>query len=282
VVPELPSWLADVAVTVGPVPGELGGDPLGSGGFWRATPGHFLLDVPGVARYLVSHGRRLEIEPSPGAAAADVIRFARATPLAALCYQRGVLTFHAAAAARGRDAVLLAGDSTSGKSTLLAELLGRGWRLLSDDVAPITLTERGNPMVMPTSAHLVLWPDAVERLGWGGCRDAGNGPGGQRIFAVADRFADAPVQLQSVWLLRTSNHEAVETEVIRGMDAFDALGSMTYNTRIARAVLGPAAFMRSGAAVAGAVTVCRVRRPRGPWTVEHIADLVEAGGGAET
>src|SRR5690242_11264689 len=155
-VPGLPSWLADVTVTVGPLGREPEAHLAGAGAFWRATPAQFFLDVPGVARYLVCDGRRIEIEPSPQATHGAVGRITRGTPLAALCYQRGVLALHAATAARDGAAVVLAGDSTTGKSTLLAELLRRGWWMLGDEVAPIVLGDGGDPTVMPTSSYLVL------------------------------------------------------------------------------------------------------------------------------
>jgi hypothetical protein len=273
---ELPYWLEDVAVTVGQVATELDGDRTGSGVLWRATRTHFLLDVPGVARYLVTEGRHIRVQPAPRTALADVSRIARATPLSALLYQRGLLAFHAATAVRDGDAILLAGDSSSGKSTLLAKLLQRGWRMLGDDLAPVSLGERSNPIVMPTSAHLVLWPDSVKRLGWHALQDGGAGPGAGRIFELANWFGHEPTPVRSVWLLGAHNGEAVETDAITGVDAFATLASVTYNTRIARALLGSARFMNGAAALAGGSTLQEIRRPRGHWTVDSMADLVEA------
>jgi predicted ATPase len=57
-----------------------------------------------------------------------------------------LLWLHAAAAARGGSALVIAGAAGSGKSTLVAELLRRSWALLADDAAAI---ERQRGIVLP-------------------------------------------------------------------------------------------------------------------------------------
>jgi hypothetical protein len=63
--------------------GDLAGAPH-SGVLWRAAPGRLLLDIPDVARYLVSDGNLVEIDPCDSVAAPEVRRFLRMTPAAAL------------------------------------------------------------------------------------------------------------------------------------------------------------------------------------------------------
>ena len=56
---------------------------------------------------------------------------------------------------------MLAGNSSVGKSVLLAALIQRGWGLLTDDLAPLTLDDAGVPVAVPTWSELVLAPDTV-------------------------------------------------------------------------------------------------------------------------
>ncbi len=120
--------------------------------------------IPGLgcSRYLVSDGNLVEIEPCGTAAAGEVRRFLRMTPTAALYLQRGIPVLHAAVAADpAGHAIVLAGNSSVGKSVLLAALVQRGWGLLADDLAPVTLDAAGVPVAMPTWPEMILWPDAV-------------------------------------------------------------------------------------------------------------------------
>lgn len=54
-------------------------------------------------------------------------------------YSQHILIIHAAAVARGKRAVILPAPPGSGKSTLCAALVSRGWRLLSDELTLIRL-----------------------------------------------------------------------------------------------------------------------------------------------
>jgi hypothetical protein len=273
----LPTWLADVSVEVGPVPPVLDG-ATASGVLWQAAPGHFLLDVPESARYLVVNGRSLTVEPAAGADWTGIVRGARGTPMAALCYQRGWLVLHAAAAVRDDEAVLIAGDSATGKSTVVATLLARGWRLLSDDLTPVHLDATGSPVVRPTFGELMLWPDTVERLGNGSTAHREQWDRRLRL-SVTDRFSPTPAPVGALWWLSVHGHDELDVAEIEGAKRVEALRTVAYNSQLAAALLEPTAFLRTAAAIADAVPVRRIRRPRGRWTPQEIADIVESGRG---
>ena len=78
------------------------------------------------------------------------------------CHQ--YLIVHAACVAKGNAALLLPGDPGSGKSTLCAALVSRGWRLLSDELALLELaTGRAVPLPRPISLKNASI-DAVRRF----------------------------------------------------------------------------------------------------------------------
>ncbi len=89
---------------------------------------------------------------------------AQVLPFAALL--RGREVFHAAAVEVGERAVAITGPSRAGKSTLTAELLARGHRLVADDVAAIDpeLTVHPGPGLLTLRADVASAVD-VERLG---------------------------------------------------------------------------------------------------------------------
>ena len=64
-VPVPPTGEPDVTVRIGATPEALPA-PADKCGLWEAAPGAFLMDVPGVARYLVTDGRDLLVEPHGG------------------------------------------------------------------------------------------------------------------------------------------------------------------------------------------------------------------------
>lgn len=244
-------------------PASVGGLPAAthSGVLWRAAPGRLLLEVPDVARYLVSGGNLVEIEPC-AVRAEEVRRILRMTPTAALYLQRGIPVLHAAVAADpAGQAVVLAGNSSAGKSVLLAALARRGWCVLTDDLAPVTLDDAGVPVAVPT------WPEIVL-----------SGPSGSRRAVGGDaRFVDEARPVNAIWWLGVHRFDPVEIHGVEGMSRFEAVGAMAYNRRIAGALLDRASYLTVAAAVAGSdIPIRRLIRPHGRWTADELADIVES------
>lgn len=253
----------NLPIQLSPVPPDLP-QPTARGVLWQAGPECFLLAVPEVARYLVTDGRQITVDPAPGASEAAVARFAMMTPLAALWYQRGQLALHAAAGLppTGGGAILLAGDSGAGKSSLLAALLQQGWTMLADDLAVVEVAGDGAPVVRPTPAPLRLWPDAQQEVG-----------------ALPEEAGISGVSPQSrpisaIYWLTVHNGSRLETETLTGAARFRALGSLLYNSRIADALLDKAAYLSCASRLAQTVPVIRLRRPRGRWSVPELAEVI--------
>jgi hypothetical protein len=83
----------------------------------------------------------------------------------ALAQAEGVLAIHAAVLTRDDACVLLVGGSGSGKTTLCLELLDRGWRYGSDDLAPVMA---GQEQVIPFPRAISLrdvdaWDRYIDR-----------------------------------------------------------------------------------------------------------------------
>jgi hypothetical protein len=246
-------WPAQVA--------DLAGAPH-AGVLWRAAPGRLLLEVPDVARYLVSDGNLVEVDPGDGAAG-EVRRFLRMTPAAALYLQRGIPVLHAAVVADAAgSAVMLAGVSGAGKSVLLATLVKRGWGLVTDDLAPVTLDGDQVPVAVPTWPEVTPWPGGAgpAAVGW----DA--------------RFVDEARPIGAIWWLGLHGFDAIEVHSVEGLARFEALAAMAYHRRIASALLDRASYLRVAGRVAGSgIPIRRLIRPRGRWTADDLADIVENG-----
>ena len=262
--------------------GDLAAAPR-SGVLWRAGPGRLLLEVPDVARYLVSDGNLVEIEPCGAATAGEVRRFLRMTPTAALYLQRGIPVLHAAVAADpAGHAIVLAGNSSVGKSVLLATLVQRGWGLLTDDLAPMTLDDAGVPVAVPTWPEMILWPDAVD----GGATSVADGAdvtefgpsGSRRAVGREASFVDEARPVKAIWWLDAHGFDRIEVRGFKGVSRFEALGGMAYQPRIASALLDRASYLTVAGTVADSgIPIRRLIRPRGRWTAGELADIVEDG-----
>ena len=80
-----------------------------------------------------------------------------------LLHQKGVLPIHGSAIANDQDAYIIAGVSSSGKSSLAAAFSKMGFSLLTDDVSVIQFKDK-KPFVHPGTPYLKLWSDVIAHL----------------------------------------------------------------------------------------------------------------------
>ena len=161
----IPPSEADVSIRVGWTP-DLPSAPQSSEAYVQFQSGAVLFVVPNVARYLISGGTQIVVQPAAGANQDILLVYLLGTACGLLLHQRGSTVLHAGAIETSHGAVAFVGRSGIGKSTLLAALQHRGYRVLADDVCAISRDAEGRPHLYPGPAHLKLWRDAATMLGY--------------------------------------------------------------------------------------------------------------------
>ena len=107
------------------------------------------------------------VQPLPAGQAFPLLEWGLNWCVASHCHQ--YLMIHAAVVERAGRALVLPAPPGSGKSTLCAALVARGWRLLSDEMTLIDV-DRGDVIPLPRPISLKnrsiaiigrFWPDAI-------------------------------------------------------------------------------------------------------------------------
>ena len=270
--PAGPDGAPDVTIRLGAVP-----DPLADGlWFWAWGPRGLRLNMDGLARFEVSGGSDILVEPA-GGDEHEVAVFLVGSVLAACLQQRGVLTLHASAVETAAGAVLFLGHPGAGKSTLLASLIERGYAMLADDVTAVVPAAGGGLRVLPAFPSLRLWADAADMLGLGErtgrCRRVREGMD-KYLFPV-DRLADAPRGIRAAYVLFPANRPAIECRRLGPGDAVTALTVHTYQRGFLRGAGMLAPHFRATTALAGRVPVAELTRPNHRPCVAALASRVE-------
>jgi hypothetical protein len=203
---ELPELLPaagepDVILRCGEVPEHLP-EPMTRGPRYEAKPGHYLLQIPGVARYWVQHGREIVVAREPGADDRDVRVFLLSSVMGAVAHQRGLLAIHASAVDVGGSAVLFAGESGTGKSTLATAFHESGYALIADDLCVVSVDADAHPIVHAGTRKVKLWADALTRVG-GSLGEKELVRVGMRKFSVAvpGALPPAPLRIGRIFVL---------------------------------------------------------------------------------
>jgi hypothetical protein len=278
---ECPEFLSDsdtaapeVRVIEGAVPESLEA-PLARGVVYEAADDQLLLKLRGTARYLIQNGQEIVIQAEPGADPGAIRLFLYGSAFGALLYQRGLLPLHGSAVATPAGAVLFAGASGHGKSTLAGAMHRRGYQVLSDDVCAITCAS-GVPVLLPAYPRLMLWADAVAKLGLAG---AGLTPARTKLekyqLPVGQGFSGEGLPLRAVYLLNPTNAPRCSLEPVKGFNKIQELTDNTYRRQFMQGMRRSHVHFRHIGAVAQHARVARVERPDAAFQLEELADLIE-------
>jgi hypothetical protein len=146
--PQEPNPSPDVIIKVGQVPDALE-RPLARGARWQTAAGRFLNDLPEVARFLAQDGSRIVVQPAAGASEEAIRAYLLSGCLAILMHQRGLFMLHSSGVSTRNGAVLFAGKSGTGKSTMVSAFLDRGYKILADDMLALAFDGQGGVIVLP-------------------------------------------------------------------------------------------------------------------------------------
>lgn len=267
---ELPPGPADVTIVTASLPPAQGRLPI-------PTPEGVVIDVPGVARFRISGGNRIEIDADPAASPHNLRLFLLGSAMGILLHQRGTLALHANAIRIGERAIAFAGPSGAGKSTLATAFHDRGPQVLTDDVCVVTPTDSGF-LAEPGIPRIRLWRDAVTR--------SGRAPDAlEPAFDDRDKFVlgmdEAVVQpapLAAIYRLAALNDPgaAFRIEPMTGVTAAQSLVENSYRASWVPLIGDPQAHFAACLRLSEQVPMFRIRRPWNEDRIGETIDVIEA------
>lgn len=275
--PELLPVAAPVRVDVRIGLGAVGRDGLSHGQqlgqrLW-AGGGALWLHIPGVARFLISGGGEIRIDPEVGADEDSIRLYLLGSAFGALLFQRGLLVLHGNAVRIGDGCMVCLGHSGTGKSTLAAAFMRRGYPILADDVVPVN----DDCMALPGFPRIKLWQDAAERMSIGvdGLRRIR--PDMEKFNLPAfDAFSPQPLAVKWVYVLERHNQGDVLLEPVQGMERFRLLHQNTYRVRFLRALELKAEHLRLCGRLSARIDMAKLLRPEHGDSVEQLVDRILA------
>ncbi|GAB1793275.1 HPr kinase/phosphorylase [Priestia megaterium] len=191
--------------------------------------GWVMFRIPKTAIFLVQNGRRILVSPINEAHENEIRLYILGTCMGAILLHRKILPLHGSAIAINGKAYAIVGDSGAGKSTLASAFLKRGFKLLSDDVIPVTLNNEGIPIVTPSYPQQKLWLESLNHFGM-------ESDNYQPLFVretkfavpVQSQFATGSLPLAGIFELVKGDKEEIEFQPIQNLKRFYKLYYHTY------------------------------------------------------
>lgn len=263
----------DIDIRIGAVArnGLDGGTQLGP--FLWVNARALWLQVPNVARFLVSDGRAILIDPHPGIDADSLRVFLLGSALGALLFQRGHLVLHGNAIRIGDQCMVCVGHSGAGKSTLAAGFLKRGHDILADDVVPVDAECRA----LPGFPRIKLWQDTANRLDIDTHELRRIRPELEKFnYPLPDRFTDRPLPIRWIYILGSHQQPETRFEPIGGMDRMQPLHANTYRVRFLKGMALKAEHLKLCGKLAGRIRLARITRPEQGFELDALIDRILA------
>lgn len=240
------------------------------------SPGCFLYTVGGLASFTVSEGREVVIEAVPECKEESVRAYFFGSIVGALLYQRQVLVLHASCINTSKGAVLFAGHSGYGKSTLAAALVNRGYQLLSDDITAIELNETGMPFAQPGIPSSRLWADAVEKLGYSLDGARRSRVSFEKHIVPSRLFCANSQPVHAIFFLTPDEIDTIKVESVRGADRMGYIVNGSYLPSYIAALGASESHFTQATALARRVKIVRVKRPADSYLLDKLTDCVES------
>ena len=266
----------DAQIVYGSVPADLPNATFVRARF-QAAAGAFLLRIEGVARYLVTDGRRIVVEPEAQALEEDVRLFLLGSALGALLHQRHDLVLHGSAIEVGGCCAVFLGASGSGKSTVALAFRERGYPILTDDLSVVRAGRDGRLAIQPGYPQAKLWLDSLASVNISG-EDLRRirRPMEKRALPLDASFFRSALPVCRIYILRPDDRDDIRIEPVSGSHRFAVLKNHTYRFRYLEGSGSKADHFQSAVQLAQQVPISIVRRPREPFRLAELADRLEA------
>lgn len=269
--PDLDPHLADIRIRLDATPEQLE-DVTHSAFLFSMNREELLLRVPECSRYWVRNGQEIVCTPEPNCAHPDLLVYLYGTCMAAICYQRRMIPFHACVVEHRDGAWLFAGASGAGKSTLAAGLLERGYRVWSDDLCALDVE---NCTVAPGVPRIKLWQNSIEHYGW---QDKAMEPVVTHLQKFQFRTAlreSVYLPLKGVFTLDTLHCNKVVLHPLQGVSAVKAIEKNLFRPPIIKGLDAKADYFSRCLKLAQKLTVWHIERPRKLAAMPAVLDLLE-------
>ncbi len=264
----------DVTIVYGMVPTAIADAKAGV--TYSASAREFLLDMADVARYHVADGRQITIAPYPGVPDSTVRLFLLGSALGALLHQRGMLPMHASAIALDDMAILFAGASGAGKSTMAASLHQRGYPLIADDITVVYAGAQGRPIAAPAFPQMKLWAQSLTALDTPAEGLTRIRPELEKYtLPIGDGFQAAPLPIKKLYLLHAHNKPEIEIKPVTGMAKIRVLRTQVYHRRVMEYMGADSAHFAAITALAMHTPVAIVRRSSDLLRLDELIALLE-------
>ncbi len=227
--------------------------------------------------YLVKNGREIFYELNENASIDDIKPFILGYSMAMVLLQKNILAIHCSAVCApeglGDGAILIAGESGVGKSTITRKLLEMGYRLMADDVAAVRKDE--NTLVYPAFPYQKLCRNEVEKRKFDMDELIYIGEDKDKFLVpVKESFVEKPQRSKCLVYMVITNDPEVKVTKLKGIEQLISFKNNLFLHRLRGSWENDPKLLNLCLSVAADCEVFVISRPGNKDTVDEIVEQI--------
>jgi hypothetical protein len=244
--------------------------------FFDPDNSEFIFRISKIATYSIKQGKTIIVDPDPGSAIEDVNIYLLGTAFGVLLHQRGILPIHGSAVLNGNEAVIFAGDTAAGKSTLVAGCAVRGYGVVSDDISALSLNNTSKITISPGIPHIKLCEDALKFFDLKKqIHSTSLNQEKYKVNILKAGFIFEPSVLNKIIIIEPSERSDFLTTEIYGTEKFQKLMKHTYRPWAVHKLGLTSNHIKLVAKIASNIRVFCVKRPVRQSSIDLFIDYIE-------
>ncbi len=221
----------------------------------------------------VTNGTKLVYKCKPGGNRIYLQTYILGYGMSMLAMQRGMLSIHCSALANDEGALLIAGESGAGKSTVTSAFLDQGYRLMADDMAWVEITSEQQVMVRPAFPYQKLCRNVAIDQGYNLDELIYINEEKDKFLApYRGEFRMDEVPIKGFIMLGVTNDEKVVASEVKGIQKFQ----MCANNLFLRHLLGADKYQphigQKCMKMAAGIPMYYLGRPKGKETTKQVIE----------
>lgn len=223
----------------------------------------FLINIEGIAKFLVSHGSDIIIDPVPQVSDKELRLFLLGSVMGAVLHQRGILPIHANGIVVDGQCIIFAGHSGRGKSTLAAHFAQKGFQLMCDDICAIKISPSVQPVVLPGHPHIKLWSDSLRQINKHPDDHISVRPDTDKYFMPMEAtHHQQALPIKKIYALHFHDQQAIKFQTLSQLESIKALKNYTYRQRMVKKMKREKAHFLLCSKLAQTTSISRIFRPK--------------------
>jgi hypothetical protein len=265
-----------VSITYGIVPKDIEEAVINARNI-KLSKREFCLYIKGVAKYYVTCGSRIIVEPEEQSDIEEVKVYILGSCFGALLAQRGVVAIHGGSIVIDGQGIVITGQMGAGKSTLTSAFRNEGHLFLGDDVSALGKNKENRLIIHPTYPQAKLCRDAMEKMGYDTNRfRVTDSERDKFAIPVRNSFYGYPVILNGIYEINVEDVDSVELTEVSGTEKLSLILKNIYRVEISNALGFTPEYFKSCIEIAQKIPVYRIVRPKEGFTVDNQINLIKS------